>query len=267
MKACRQHSSEAQMSTTHATPIRPNIDHWEDRCDLACAFRWTARLNLHEAVANHYSLAVSDDGLRFLMNPNGRHFSRVKASELLLIDAADEETMARPDAPDPTAWHLHGAIHRNVPGACCVMHVHSKYALALACLADSTLPPIDQNSMRYYGRVIVDDGYDGMGLGDEAVRVSHAFRDNPGKSVMVMGNHGAMIVGPTVAQTFDELFYFEKSCETYLTALSTGRPLRIASDTVAAKTRDQWLDYPGAGDLHFAELKRVLDDEGSDYRR
>ena len=37
-------------------------DYKKERTDLAAAFRWTARLNMHEAVANHFSLAVSDDG-------------------------------------------------------------------------------------------------------------------------------------------------------------------------------------------------------------
>ena len=175
--------------------------------------------------------------------------------------------MDQPNAPDPTAWDLHGAIHRNVPGATCILHVHSKYALALACLANSTLPPIDQNTMRFYGRVIVDEGFDGMGLGEEAERVSHAFRDNPGKPVMVMGNHGVMITGSDTAQAFDLLYYFERSCETYITALSTGKPLRVASHEVAKKTCDQWIAYPGGPGLHFSELKRILDEEGSDYRR
>ena len=44
------------------TQLRPNMDHWQERVDLAAAFRWTARLNLHEAVANHFSLAVNEDG-------------------------------------------------------------------------------------------------------------------------------------------------------------------------------------------------------------
>src|SRR5262245_23497703 len=104
---------------------RSNLPYYAERADLACAFRWTARLDMHEAVANHFSLAVDESGLRFLMNPNQVHFSRIRASDLLLIDAEDPDTMARPGAPDPTAWGLHGAVHRGCPQARCVMHVHS----------------------------------------------------------------------------------------------------------------------------------------------
>ena len=130
----------------------PNMAHWAERCDLAAAFRWTARLNMHESVANHFSLAVNPEGTRFLINPNGRHFARIKASDLLELDANDPETMNRPDAPDPTAWGLHGSIHRALPHARCVMHVHSIYATVLAILEDSILPPVDQNSAMFFDR-------------------------------------------------------------------------------------------------------------------
>ncbi len=45
--------------------------HGEARRDLACAFRWAARLGYNEGIANHFSLAVSDDGGGFLVNPYG----------------------------------------------------------------------------------------------------------------------------------------------------------------------------------------------------
>ena len=43
---------------------RPGMDFEEERIALACAFRWAARLDMHEAVANHFSLAVNDAGTR-----------------------------------------------------------------------------------------------------------------------------------------------------------------------------------------------------------
>jgi len=240
-----------------------NISHYEARVDLACAFRWAARLDMHEGVANHFSLAVSEDGSQFMMNPNGRHFSRIRASELLLLDANNPETMARPDAPDPTAWDLHGAIHRNVPGANCILHAHPRNATVLASLADSTLPPIDQNTMRFFERVAIDEGFDGMGLGEEAARVCSVIGDKP---VLMMGNHGVMVFADTVAEGFDLFYYFERACQTYVSALSTGRPLRIASDDVARKTARQWAEYPNIADRHFTALKAILDEEEPDYR-
>lgn len=71
------------------------------RADLAAAFRWAARLDLHEAVANHFSGAVSADGSRFVMNPKGRHFSRMRCSELVLLDAGEAGRADVPDAAIP----------------------------------------------------------------------------------------------------------------------------------------------------------------------
>ncbi len=237
--------------------------HRQERIDLAAAFRWTARLGMHESVANHFSLAVSDDGAKFLINPNGRHFSRIRASELLLLDAHDPDTMNRPGAPDPTAWAIHGALHRKVPQARCVLHVHSKYATVLASLKDSRILPVDQNTMRFFGRHAIDDGFDGMGLGEEAERMVDRIGDKP---VLIMGNHGVLVTGTTVARAFDELYYLERACETLVTAYMTGKELRVASDAVAAKTARQWVEYPDFGEHHFAELKAILDEEEPDYR-
>ena len=68
------------------TNLRANIDHWAERVDLAATFRWVERLNMHEGVANHFSLAVNPEGTQFLMNPNQMHFARVKASNLLFLE-------------------------------------------------------------------------------------------------------------------------------------------------------------------------------------
>ena len=241
-----------------------NHTHWAQRVDLAAAFRWTARLNMHEAVANHFSLATNPAGTEFLINPNARHFARITASDMVLIDANDPATMDRPDAPDPTAWGLHGSIHRACPHATCVMHVHSIHATVLARLADSRLPAIDQNTAMFHNRHVVDDHYGGMAFGDEGARCA-ALLNNPKIKVMIMGNHGVLVIGDTVADTFNRLYYFERSAETYIRALQTGRPLRVLSEAIAEKTAREWEDYPTGADAHLSELKALLDAEGSDY--
>lgn len=239
-----------------------DLDHQREREDLACAFRWTARLGMHEAVANHFSLVVDPEGPVFLMNSYGRHFSKMRASDMVLINAG-EEPDGLGDTVDPTAWCIHGAVHRNNPRARCILHVHSKYATALSALKDTSLPPIDQTTMRFYNRIALDSGFDGMGLGEEAERQSRLLGN---KSILLMGQHGVMTIGETVAKAFDELYYFERACETLLLALSSGRELNIASHEVAEKTAQQWEAYPGAADKHFQALRDILDEEEPEYR-
>ena len=236
----------------------------EARRDLAASFRWFARLGMTEGVANHFSLAIDEGGRRFLMNPRGRHFSRIRASDLIVCDADDPATMDRPDAPDPTAWHIHGRIHARNPQARCVMHLHPRYATALSALADSRMPPIDQNTMRFWNRLVIDEGYEGMGLSDaEGDRLAGLVE---GGKVLLMGNHGVLVASPTVAHALDEMYYFERACETVMLCYATGRPLRVAPDHVAETTARQWAEYPDGDTLHMAEVRAILDAEEPDYR-
>ncbi len=251
-------------STLRQAAPGSNLHHAAERADLAAAFRWTARLGMHEAVANHFSLAVSPDGKQFLINPNQRHFARIKASDLLLLDVDDAQVLNRPDAPDPTAWGLHGAIHRQVPHARCVMHVHSIFATVLASLADSSLPPIDQNTATFYGRTVIDDSYGGLAFEAEGMRCA-AMLGDPKRNVMIMGNHGVLVLGTSVAEAFNRLYYFERSAETYIRALQTGQKLRLLSHEVASRVAAEMDDYPGQAERHLSELKAILDSEGSDY--
>ena len=240
-------------------------DLQKERIDLAAAFHLAARFNYHEAVANHFSLAVNDDGSRFLINPNQCHFSLIKASDLLLIDANDVDTLNNDDAPDPTAWGLHGAVHRHCAHARCVLHTHATYSTVLACLEDPALPPIDQNCAQFFERTVIDKNYGGMAFEDEGERCA-ALLNDPSKRVMIMGNHGVLILGDSVADAFDRLYYFERSAETYIKALQTGRPINVLSPEVAEKTARQWEEYDDAAAKHFSDLKILLDRDDADYR-
>ena len=251
------------MTTVSSVPFDAAKNEQQLREDLAAVFRWTARLGMHESVANHFSV-VAGCKSTFLVNPNARHFANIRASDLLLVDVDDHDTMNRPDAPDPTAWALHAAIHRRVQHARCVLHVHPQYATALASLEDMTLPPIDQNTMRYFGRYSIDNGFDGMGLGDEAERVCQSIGNDP---ILLMGNHGVMAFGETVAIAFNHLYYFERACRNYITALATGRALRIVADDVAEKTARQWDEFTEPlANGHLREIRAVLDREQPDYK-
>ncbi|QDL92594.1 hypothetical protein FDP22_12840 [Paroceanicella profunda] len=245
--------------------LSPKHNLQQEREDLAATFRWTARLNMHEGVANHYSLAVNEEGTQFLMNPNQMHFSLIKASDLLFLDANDPSSMEGPDAPDPTAWGLHGTIHRNLPHARCAMHVHSIYATVIAMLEDSSLPAVDQNSAMFHNRVAVDTQYGGLAFEEEAQRCCQLLAD-PMKKVLIMGNHGIMVVGDSVADTFNRLYYFERAAETYVKALWTGKPIRALSDAVAEKTAQEIEAYPEQADKLMIAIRQILERDGEDFR-
>ena len=233
--------------------------------DLAATFRWTARLNMHEGVANHFSACVPGSSTDFYVNKAGLHFSQIKASDIILVTKDNiEELKQKPDLVDPTAINIHGAIHQKVPHARCIFHVHSKYATALSALKDPIMKPIDQNTMIFFNRVSVFNEFGGLGFEDESIKMANALGN---KQHLLLANHGIITTGETIAEGFNYLYYFEKAAETYLTALSTNKELNIVSDEIAEKTAQETADYPiNLAQLHLDQIKKILDKEEPDYK-
>ena len=223
------------------------------REDLANAFRICHMLGWSESVGNHFSAAVSADGQQFLLNAKWQHFDTIAPEDLLLLDSQSRETPATADA---SAWCVHGTLHRRLPEARVVLHAHSPYATALACLKDPTMVPIDNNTARFYGRTAYDLSFGGIAdATEEGERLADAIGD---KSVLVMGNHGVTVVGDTVAEAFEDLYFFEKAAQTLILARSDGSPLAVLSDAVAQNTADGWRAYRGMAQKHFSYLCSVL---------
>ena len=129
----------------------------------------------HEAVANHFSLAINDNGTKFLMNPDQSHFARIKASDIIEVDANNPDTLSGPNAPDPTAWGLHGSSTAAVPmrdAPCmCILSTQlfwhrSKTAGYFQLIKTAQL----------YNRYVIDDNYGGLALEDEGSVAPPCFK-------------------------------------------------------------------------------------------
>lgn len=118
--------------------------------------------------------------------------------------------------------------------------------------------------MFFFGRHVVDEGYGGMAFAEEGARCAALMAD-PKTSVLVIGNHGVLVIWQTVAEAFHRLYYFEQAAETYIRVLQTGQPLRVMSHAIAEKTAQEWEAYPGFAEAHLREIKAILRDEGSDF--
>ena len=135
----------------------------------------------------------------------------------------------------------------------------------LASLDDSNLPPIDQNAASFYNRYVIDENYGGLAFEEEGERCA-AMLNDPLKKVMIMGNHGVLVIGADVADAFNRFYYFERAAETYIKSLWTQKPLRILSDKIAEKTALELENYPNLSMIFFDNLKTLLDEEEPSYR-
>ncbi|HVL35091.1 MAG TPA: aldolase [Burkholderiales bacterium] len=231
------------------------------RVDLAAAFRLAVRMGLHEGVCNHFSVMLPDGS--FLLNRYGLHWSEVTASSLLALDA--EGRVLRGEGEfEKTAFYIHSRLHLAHPRAVCVLHTHMPYATALTLLESGRLEMVEQNALRFHDDIAYDDTYNGLVVdkaeGDRLARVLG------GKRVMFLANHGVIVVGASVAEAFDSLYYLERACRLQVLARAMGGKLRAVRPEVVRDThRMLAADAPQYAGAHFAALKRLLEREEPDY--
>lgn len=235
-------------------------DVLEMRRDLAAVLRWSYRLGLSEGICNHYSYAVDAD--HFLVNPFGRHWSEVTASQLLLVNR-DGKVIADDGEVEPTALFIHWRIHLGLSHARCVLHTHMPYATALASLQRGRLEMSSQNALRFFGEVAYDDKYHGLALdASEGDRICQNLGD---KRILLLANHGVIVVGSEIATAFDDLYYLERACQVQVLAQSTGQPLKAVPDEICRRTHAQFAEDPSYARLHLSAVRRILDRECPEY--
>lgn len=237
----------------------------EDRKDLAAAFRGAAMFSGQAGVCSHFSLRVGDEPLRFLLNPWGMYFSEARASELMLIDEHGVDQLGARDGGF-AAFNIHGQIHAIHPAARCVLHTHMPYATAITMLDNGRLEPASQEALRFYGDVAYDDSYNGLAHDPrEGERIASQMGD---KHVLFLAHHGVIVVGASVAQAFDRLYYLERAAELQVKAMSCNRPLRRVPHDIAKKTVQQFgREREHWARLHLDALRHKLDREHPDYAR
>jgi ribulose-5-phosphate 4-epimerase/fuculose-1-phosphate aldolase len=238
------------------------------RLDLTAALRSAARLGLNEGVCNHFSLKVPGAEDRYFVNPHALHWDEIEASDVIVVDGEGRHIEGR-HTIEPTAFFIHSRLHRARPDAKCVLHTHMPYATALTMIEGGRIEPCIQSALRFYGVVSYDrdfGGYNGLALDDdEGDRMARALGD---KRVLLLENHGVIVVGPNVAAAFDDLYYLERAAQAQVLAMSTGKKLKLVGDNTARAVQQQIeRDIPVYSANHFEALKRLLDRDAPGWRR
>jgi ribulose-5-phosphate 4-epimerase/fuculose-1-phosphate aldolase len=235
----------------------------EARIDLAACFRAAARHGLQEGICNHFSAVVPGHDDLFLVNPFGLAFEEITASSLLICDFLGN-VLAGDGVPEATAFYIHARLHLRKPRARAAFHTHMPNATALCLLRGEPLAWAGQTALKFYGRTAVDENYNGLALDNaEGDRIATAMGD---ADVVFLKNHGVVVIGQSIAEAWDDLYYLERAAEVQIKALSTGRPLKPVSPALAAACSRQMR----AGDahsarLHLASIRRVLMREQPDF--
>lgn len=185
------------------------------RRDLAAAYRLAALFGWDDTLYTHFSARLPPDGgpERFLINPFGRLFEEVRASDLLLVDMQGRVVSGSADY-NVAGFTVHSAVHGGRADAHCVIHTHTLAGMAVAA-CEGGLLQLNQISTEFYGRVGVH-AYEGVAFDlGERVRIQQALGEN---IALVLRHHGLLSVGSTVADAFCIMYYLNRACEIQLAA-------------------------------------------------
>ncbi|MDE0308305.1 MAG: class II aldolase/adducin family protein [Acidiferrobacterales bacterium] len=248
-----------------------STEEWQTRVDLAACHRLAELNGFSDIVWNHISARVPGQPNRFLINLFGLRFDEVTASNLVTLDENGQVAVPPTDANGEiidtsdsnfTGFVIHSAIYNEREDVNCIMHSHSRAALAVSALKEGFMPLV-QDAFQFYNRVSYHD-YEGLSLDlDERERLAASLSDNP---VMIMRNHGLLTTGDTVAQAYMRMYYLELSCRVQMDVLAMGREIHLPPGDVCEHAAKQYQTAAPCGTYEWPALLRQLDSIDRSYR-
>lgn len=192
--------------------------HTKKRESLAAAYRMMAKFGWEHSVFSHISVRASKGSKMFYLNPFGKPFSQVTASNLICVDYSGERFDSSSASVNPAALRLHSAILEARPDVNCVCHVQTKESLEMT-QSERNFKPISQNALIILSKMSYHH-YKGWGLCDtEKRRLIDSLGDN---SFLMLRNQGIISCSSSIPKALDGLHLLEFSCSQHCKAIKNG---------------------------------------------
>ncbi len=218
---------------------------------LAATLRIFSRLGLDEGAAGHVTVRDPEHTDTCWVNPFGIHFTQVKVSNLIRVDAAGQ-VIEGGHPVNRAAFAIHSRVHKARPDVVAAAHTHGPFGRAFSALG-SSLAMISQDACAFYEDHALYDDYGGVAVElDEGERIAQAL--GPRKAV-ILRNHGLLTVGGCVDEAAWWYASMERCCQVQLPAqaAAAGQPLRTIP-TAACQQAFSIIGSPMAGWFQFQLL-------------
>jgi ribulose-5-phosphate 4-epimerase/fuculose-1-phosphate aldolase len=238
-----------------ATPAEERR-HRKER--LAASFRLFARFGFDEGVTGHITARDPEMADHFWVNPFGVHFSQIRVSDLMLVNAEGHVVEGRHPLNE-AAFAIHSRIHHARPDVIAAAHAHSLYGKTWSSLG-RLLDPITQDACAFYEDHVVFDDYTGVVYElSEGERIARTLGN---RKAAILRNHGLLTVGRTIDEAVWWFATMERSCQAQLLAEAAGKPILI--DAESARTASRQVGTPEAGWFQFQPLWQMISREQRD---
>ena len=240
-----------------ATALKPSpqmtTEEHEARKLLASCYRVFDMMGWSEMIYNHITLKVPGEEDAFLINPYGLHFSEVCASNLVKINSDGEKLDGSPYPVNKAGFTQHSVFHKELPDMHCIIHTHTTATMAV-CSTEGGLQPTNFYACNFIGNIAYHD-FEGVTVrAEEGARLVEAVR---GKRVLMLKNHGPVVMGRTLPEAFITYWSLQRACE--IQRGGCGAPARSQPGAAANGRRRARFCRDGAqGRQDRPELARLI---------
>lgn len=226
------------------------------RVELAALYRLLEmHCGLGDGIYTHVTLRIPDQPDHMLIKRHELLFREVTASNLVRVEiGADVDERAGVNRGGVV---LHSGALSSRVDINCAIHVHTDAGVAFSAHAGG-LRMMTQNAARFWRRVGYHD-YEGLVVDrDEADRVAKAL--DPDNVVLILRNHGLLVVADTVRNAFERTRDLLIAARTQLMLEATGAPILDLSKELCDIAADQWREHDKERGLaDWPAWKRLLE--------
>lgn len=205
-------------------------EEWQTRCELAACYRLVDMFGWSDLINTRITARIPGAADHFLINPYGLLFEEITASSLVKIDVSGKKLEPSDCELNSAGFAIPSAIHMARPEIACVLHSHTVAGCAVSMQKDGLLP-LNQHALQVIGDVAYHD-YEGTGRSTgERARLLDDLGD---RHILVLRNHGLMIVGTSIAETFVATYRMERACAMQLAFQQSGAEFHPLNDEVVS---------------------------------
>ena len=188
------------------------------RIDLAACYRLVDLFGWSDLINTRITARIPGPQEHFLINRFGMLYDEVTASSLIKIDRDGNDVEPSGHPVNRGGFAIPSTIHRARPEIACVIHTHTIAGCAVSMQKDGLLP-INQHALQVIGDIAYHD-YEGTGRSEgERTRF---LADLGEKHIMVLRNHGLIVIGNTIAEAFIATYRIERACAMQLAFQQSG---------------------------------------------
>ncbi len=199
------------------------MNEFELRRQVLDTARGLAAAGLNKGSAGNVSARWGDG---FLVTPSGMAYEKQMPADMVFVSLAG--VASGPQLPS-SEWRFHRDIYVARPEAGAVVHAHSPFATALACLGRD-IPAFHYMIARFGGATLRCAPYATFGsqaLSDQALAALE------GRNACLLANHGMLAFGRNLGQAIDLAVELETLCEQYWRACQIGQPVILPGEEMA----------------------------------